>query len=127
MENLELETNIKNDLKLVFQELQDFFSKIFMIGFAGLNETIFGDLIEYEKRLIDLGAENLAFFINTFRKKAIKVSKIKTSENIIELTETMIKILTYQRVFERVMSKEMLLDEITDLLVNSNENQQIIA
>jgi hypothetical protein len=114
------QNDMKSDLNQLLSEINDCFKKIFVSGISSISETTIKDLQAFETRLNELGAENLAYFLNQFIKKSNQLKQNRTTALIIELSEITIKILTYKRVFERVTTHEMIKQQINQMIIGES-------
>lgn len=111
------EYDVKSDLAQLLSEINESFKKIFVSGISSINDTTIKELQAFETRLNELGAENLAYFINQFIKKSNQLRQNRTTTGIIELSEITIKILTYKRVFERVATHELVKQQLNNMII----------
>ncbi len=114
------DSDVKSDLTQLLSEINEYFKKMFVTGISSINDATIKELQAFETRLNELGAENLAYFLNQFNKKTIQIKQNRTNELITELSEITIKILIYKRVFERVTTHEMIKQQINEAIIGKS-------
>lgn len=124
LSNNEESLDLKRDMDKLLGEINEYFKKIFVNGVSSISDSTIQELQEFETRLNGLGANNLAFYLNHFIKKANQLKQNRSSELIFEVCETMVKILTFKRVFERVSTHQLIKQQLTLIIINESKESR---
>jgi hypothetical protein len=120
-----LSEELKEKISQIFKEMASKFQQIFLKGFIHIKSSTIKELQGFKSRLIELGLESLAFYVNTFIKSAEILlcspksqiiqsdeTDIQSQDKIYQIVSNFNQIITFLRVYERVQTKAILLATI---------------
>ena len=111
-EKMLLEQETRDNLEKVFQEINDFLQQKVIKGLSAFSPADMDDIRKFKERLETLKATNLMEYFSNLLDKIEKVQASRSEDNQMALIDEMLKVLTFTRVYERVMSKEIVLNEL---------------
>ncbi|MHA1520341.1 MAG: hypothetical protein ACTSRK_09170 [Promethearchaeota archaeon] len=110
------EMELGEQLNQVFYEISTFFGAILKRGLVSISTSDIEQYIEFKSRLNEFGVKKFIIIFETFIQNAEKMMASKSKIAILDLIDSIMKILIYMRTYERVSSQFNVLDQIQSLL-----------
>lgn len=113
---LRIERELSEQLNQVFLEISEFFGAILKRGLVSISTSDIEQYTDFKSRLNEFGVKKFLNIFDEFIKNAEKVISSKSKITILNLIDSIMKILIYMRTYERVSSQFNVLDQIQSLL-----------